>query len=179
MLTAADRERIRGLLVAAADGDRASLEPLFAVLWPSTLAYCRQVLRGDAMADDAAQDTMIAVFRRMSEYDAERDPLAWVLGIATWQCRTLARRRWRRAEVPAEGTPVAVLDGVDEFMRRDVIRAALATIATLSPADIATLTASILDEDGRPGMTGATFRKRLERARQRLRTAWRSRHGTS
>ncbi len=179
VLTAADRERLRDLLVAAADGDRSALDPLFATLLPATREYCQRVFKGDSLAEDAAQETMVALFRRMSEFDASRDPLAWVLGIATWQCRTLARRRWRRSEAPIDASPVPISDGVEAMVLRDLVAAALASVATLSSTDIDTITASILSEQEHSGTSGATFRKRLERARQRLRLAWRSRHGTS
>jgi hypothetical protein len=58
-----------------------------------------------------------------------------------------------------------------------MVRAALTALDALSPLDIETIALAITEarsEDIAP----ATFRKRLERALSRLRTSWRSRHGT-
>jgi RNA polymerase sigma-70 factor, ECF subfamily len=176
-VTVVERQRLRAAVVAIADGDRAAFEPLFAALWPIVAAYCRRLLADDALAEDAAQDVMTRVFTRAGEYDAERDALTWVLGIATWECRTLRRRRQRRGETGLGDAPEAVVTA--DPAHRDLVRAAIAAVAALSPADAATITAAVLDDvDARACVAPATFRKRLERALARLRATWRSRHGT-
>ena len=170
---------LRTWLVAAADGDRSALAPLFAELAPLVRAYCRRMLRGAPSADDAAQDALVDIFRRLREYDPTRPPLGWALSLATWQCRTHARRTYRRREVDAETAPAPARDAVDDVVDRDLIAAALTTLATLPPDDIATLTADILDGARADDVPAPTLRKRLERARLRLRSAWRARHGTN
>lgn len=170
---------LRTWLVAAADGDRSALAPLFAELAPVVRAYCGRMLRGASSAEDAAQDALVDIFRRLREYDPTRPPLGWALGLATWQCRTHARRTYRRREISADAAPEPTGSPVDELLDRDLIAAALATLATLPPDDIATLTADILDGARDEHVAAPTLRKRLERARLRLRTAWRARHGTN
>jgi hypothetical protein len=55
----------------------------------------------------------------------------------------------------------------------------VATLESLAPHDIEVIAAAISDDDElRRSIAPATFRKRLERAFARLRTSWRSRHGT-
>lgn len=71
------------------------------------------------------------------------------------------------------------VDGAVHAEERDLVRAALAALETLSPRDIEIITAAVADDDElRRSLAPATFRKRLERALGRLRTSWRSRHGT-
>jgi RNA polymerase sigma-70 factor, ECF subfamily len=177
-VTRADRERLRGWLAAIADGDRAAFDPLFAALWPLVNAYAARLLADPSLAEDVAQEVLVRVFTRAGEYDAERDALAWILGVATWECRTARRRRGRRAETPIAAAPDVPDGAALDPSQRDLVRAAIAAVAELAPADAATIAAAIFDDaEARAGLAPATFRKRLERALARLRATWRSRHG--
>lgn len=167
-------------MTAAADGDRAAIDPLFHALWPLALAYATRMLGGDrATAEDCAQDALVALFGQLERFDRARDALTWALTHVTWQCGSARRRRTRRAEAPATHAPEASRDGRELSEERDLVRAALAEIATLEPRDIEVIAAALCDDDDavRATLAPATFRKRLERALTRLRTAWRSRHG--
>src|SRR5262245_36850471 len=70
-----------------ARGERAAFDPLFGRLWPLLRGFAARCLPV-AEADDAAQEALLRVFSRASEFDPGRDALAWVLGIAAWQIRT-------------------------------------------------------------------------------------------
>jgi hypothetical protein len=63
------------------------------------------------------------------------------------------------------------------FLERDILAAAGEVMGSLRPEDVKTLRAAI-EEEARPDVPAATFRKRLSRAVGRLRTAWRAKHGT-
>jgi hypothetical protein len=92
--------------------------------------------------------------------------------------RTARKRVQRRGET-SEAAPTAALDGAAVAEQRELVRAALATLATLDRGDIDIIVASITDDEAlRRALAPATFRKRLERALARLRLSWRSRHGT-
>jgi RNA polymerase sigma-70 factor (ECF subfamily) len=174
----AARLQLRGWLVAVADGDRAAFDPLFNALWPIVTSYCERLLGDRAAAEDTAQEALARVFTRARDYDGERDPLAWVLAISTWQVRTTRRWRQRRGEVGLGDAPEPTTDARQGAIDRDLVAAAVAALGALAPADAATITASILDdEEARAGVAPATFRKRLERSLGRLRSIWRSRHG--
>jgi hypothetical protein len=102
--------------------------------------------------------------------------LTWALTLTTWQARTARRRVQRRAE--CADLPESTIDGPIVVEERELVRAALSTLATLSPRDVEVIVASITDDDAlRALLEPATFRKRLERALSRLRVSWRSRHG--
>jgi DNA-directed RNA polymerase specialized sigma24 family protein len=94
-----ERSELSDLLARLADGDRDAFGPAFTRLWPRVRDLAGRILKSDHDADDAAQRAMLAVFSRASEYDRQRDGLAWSLGITWWECRTLLRASARRREV--------------------------------------------------------------------------------
>jgi len=165
------------MMTAAAEGDRAALDPLFAALWLPVVTYSTRFLRDATLAEDVAQDALVKLFGRLEQYDRERDALTWALTFATWECRTARRRIQRRAETAA--APDASLDGARIVEERELVRAGLEAVEALEPRDREVIAAVLLDDDElRRSLAPATFRKRLERALGRLRTSWRSRHGT-
>src|SRR3954467_4090507 len=166
-------------MVAAADGDRAAIEPLFQLLWPVTVAYATRFVGDAALAEDCAQDALVRLFAQVDRCDRERDGLTWALTHATWQCRTARRRRERQRETAHVERDGGAVDGRSSIEERELARAALDTLASLAPRDREVIAASLTDDDElRRAIAPATFRKRLERALGRLRTSWRSRHGT-
>jgi RNA polymerase sigma-70 factor, ECF subfamily len=170
-----DRGDVQRLMTAAADGERAAVEPLFAALWPPLVRYATRFVGDAALAEDIAQDALVALFGQLAHFDRERDGLGWALAIATWHCRTARRKRQRRNESPE----IPELPTTVDVELRDLVRAAVAELELLGDRDREVITASILDDDElRRALAPATFRKRLERALARLRTSWRSRHGT-
>ena len=172
-----DRAELQRLMIAAADGERAAVAPLFQALWPVLVHYAARVLGDAALAEDCAQDALVALFGQLARFDRDRDALAWALALVTWECRTARRRRQRRGETPE--LPELPAGGVEPAELRDLVRAALAELALLEPRDRDVIAAAVLgDDELRRTLPPATFRKRLERALARLRTSWRSRHGT-
>jgi RNA polymerase sigma-70 factor (ECF subfamily) len=123
---------------------------------------------------------MIKVFSRANEYDASRDALAWVLGIALWEVRTARTRERRRKEEPsAPGDFAAHPDARPSpealAIAHDLELALGCAIGALGQRDADTLMAYARGE--RPPVAAATFRKRVERALGRLRGTWKGTHG--
>lgn len=168
---------VQRLLTALARGEREAFDPLFERLWPLVRGFAARCLPF-AEADDAAQEALLRVFFRASEFDPSRDALAWVLGIAGWQIRTVRTKSRRRREEP-ESEGVDRADGSPSpeqaAMRESLARALDAALSELPPSDAATLLAYARGE--RPGLPGPTFRKRVQRALARLRSHWRYDHG--
>jgi RNA polymerase sigma-70 factor (ECF subfamily) len=166
-------------MAAAADGDRAALEPLFDALWPIAAGYAQRLLGGDrALAEDCTQDALVSLFAQLARFDRARDGLSWALTLVTWSCRTARRRRAREAARTSTPSMEPALDGHAQAVERDLVRAALAALGSLAPTDIETITAAIAGHRG-DRIPPATFRKRLERSLARLRNAWRARHGST
>ena len=169
-----ERAELRRLMQRLADGDRSAFPPAFALLWPRLRAFAVRYV-GAADGEDAAQAALLRVFSRAGEYDADRDALAWALGIAAWECRTLRRQRERRREEPVPAPERADVRASPEevAIERDLSAAAEAVLGSLRPMDLETIMAMA---GGPRAVQGATFRKRLARALARFRLAWRTRH---
>jgi RNA polymerase sigma factor (sigma-70 family) len=162
-----------------ADGDRDSFHPVFTVLWPLLRRFAARHLRPEE-AEDAAQEALVKIFFRASDFDASRSALAWALGIAAFEIRTARRRRQRRRE---ESAPAEILDAARapaptpeaEAMVRDLEATLVELLGALRPEDAETL--RLYARGDRPALAAATFRKRVERALARLRAVWRTTDG--
>jgi len=148
-------------------GDREAFTPVFDILWPIYRRFARQHL-AEVDADDAAQEALLKLFVRASEFDPARDAAAFAIGVAYHEIRTSRRKRWRRREDSIGPT----LD-LDSQTPEDALAASEADeliewgLARLSAADRETLTLYARDE--RPTDTpSATFRKRVQRALERI-----------
>jgi RNA polymerase sigma-70 factor, ECF subfamily len=173
-----ERAVLRARMAALADGDRDAFDDVFAVVWPLVRGFVGRHLR-PAEAEDAAQEALLRVFARASEFDPSRDALPWILGIAAWEVRTCRQRQRRRREdaiVEAEldrPAPDPLPDEVAAIRERD--RLVDSALAALRPEDAATLRAYMNEE--RPAVAPATFRKRVERALGRARAVFGPGHG--
>jgi RNA polymerase sigma-70 factor (ECF subfamily) len=138
--------------------------------------YATRFLGDEALAEDCVQDAMTTLFGQLDQLDRERDALAWAFTHVTWAARTARRKRERRNEVGDRMPEASTLPGYEDH---DLVRAALAELEQLPARDREVIFAAISDDEQlRAQLAPATFRKRLERALGRLRTSWRSKHGT-
>ena len=173
--------RLDANMARLADGDRSVFTQVFELLWPKIYGLCRALLQNQADAADAAQEAMQKILERAPlDYDRARPALPWALAIAGWECRTLARKRARSREVrplddAAPDVPVAG-DEETTLIQRDLIRAAVRALGELSETDREALVATFWGEAA-TSVSGATFRKRRERALERLRGAFRRLYG--
>jgi RNA polymerase sigma-70 factor (ECF subfamily) len=170
---------LEGLVLRLADGDRLAFRPAFAVMWPVVHRFCGRLLGSGADAEDAAQQALEKIFARTSGFDRSRPALPWVLGIAAWECRTFRRRRQRAREgaLPEHDTSASRERSPEEAVIEGQLKAAARSVlGQLSELDQETLCAAF--EDERPEIAAATFRKRRERAMDRIRAAWRNLYGS-
>jgi RNA polymerase sigma-70 factor (ECF subfamily) len=164
------------LMARLADGDRSVFDAVFRTLWGPTLRLCLSILKNEADAKDAAQQSMEKILARATDYDAKRPALPWALAISAWECRTLLRKRGRRKEASANSSKEPATETTEEdLMRRNLTRAAVEAMGQLSDADRETLVATFWEEV--TNASGATLRKRRERALQRLRDIFKRTYG--
>ncbi|MBA3529695.1 MAG: sigma-70 family RNA polymerase sigma factor [Propionibacteriaceae bacterium] len=100
------------LVSRARDGDPAAMDELITILRPAIFTYCRFRLSsyggGSDAADDAAQETCLAVSRVLAGYQDEGVPFkAWVYAIAANKIAD-AQRRFSRAAVVLSEIPEQV-----------------------------------------------------------------------
>jgi RNA polymerase sigma factor (sigma-70 family) len=180
-LTPELRAEIQALVIRLADGDRSAIVPAVEALRPLVRRFCARVLGNVADAEDTTQHTLLKLFDQVADFDARRDAVAWALTIASFECRTLRRKAERRRE---DGRDVERLDlaaahetAEEALVRRDLEAAVRDVLGTLRAEDIETILQAIMGDPGRRPRSPA-FRKRLQRAIERLRVAWRAKHGS-
>ena len=169
------RAELQGDLTRLADGDREAFDGVFARLWPVVRSLAARYLP-PADVDDAAQVALLRLFERASEFDPARDAAAWAIGLAMWEIRTVRRRAWRRRDTldldEAADLPLSDASPEERAIAADLAAAIGRTLATLRAEDRDALLQFARDER----TIGAGFRKRLQRARERMRAAWRLGH---
>ena len=169
-------ERLDALMARLADGDRAVFSRVFELLRSPLHRLCTALLKNDADAADAAQEAMQKILERASDYDRKRPAMPWAMAIAGWECRTIVRKRARRREDVTRATfERASAHAEEAIVQRDLTEAAMAALGELSEADRETLVSTFWDEAA--SVSGATLRKRRERAIDRLRSAFRRLYG--
>ena len=173
-MEALQRERLQTSLSSLARGDRDAFTPVFDILWPIYRRFARRHLpEGDA--DDAAQDALLKLFARADEFDPSRDAAAFAIGVAFHEIRTWRRKRWRRREVEVEPAPVSGPHSPEDALAsREVDEMIEWGLSRLSPQDRETLKLYARDER-MASVAPPAFRKRVQRALERLRAILRLR----
>ncbi|MCA9688630.1 MAG: sigma-70 family RNA polymerase sigma factor [Nannocystaceae bacterium] len=175
-----ERTQLSAWMARLADGDRAAFDPLFSQLWPLLRGFSARLLGDPAAGEDVAQQALVRLFARASEFDADRDALSWALGITSWEVRSWRRRQQRCREASTDAPPERADERADPeraAIVRDLDRALLDALDQLGVHDREALFTS-LREVRELSVKPATLRKRRQRALDRLRTAWRMIHGT-
>lgn len=102
-LTDADREQLRGWLLATADGDRGAFERLYQRTSAKLFGVCLRILRERSEAEEVLQDVYLTIWRKASQYDAERaSPITWLAMIA----RNRAIDRLRAGQLERASVPI-------------------------------------------------------------------------
>ena len=84
------------LAARAARGDVDAYELLVRHYHAACLRFASRMLRDDADAEDAVQDTFMRAFLAISRFNARQPFRAWLFRILVNRCRTLALQRTRR-----------------------------------------------------------------------------------
>ena len=104
-------DRDRCLIEAVAQGSEVALEELMKAHMSSVHAVARRLLGDDSSADDAAQETFLAVWRSAKSFRGEAPGRAWILRIALNKARSAGRwrslRRWLSLDHTLDGDPDA------------------------------------------------------------------------
>lgn len=174
-LNAEDRRKLTALMVSFADGDRGAFDELFQLLWPQVLVVTGHLLRNQADAEDAAQTAILKVFARIVDFDQTRDGLAWALGIAAFEARTILQKTRRRREDFAEPSRELqdIQPSAEELLIDHHARLTLtAVMGSLQQQDQLALAAILDPPELRSAPVDAAARKRKQRTIERLRAAW-------
>jgi RNA polymerase sigma-70 factor, ECF subfamily len=116
--------QLRGLMIAALDGDRAAYRVLLGELSGYLRGYfARRLPHGSPDTEDLVQETLMALHARRETYDAGRPFTAWVYAIARYRLadrlRSRARREQLHVELPEDLFAAPLQEAVEA--RRDVL----------------------------------------------------------
>ena len=82
-------EQLNDLVSRAVRGDNSAFEELYRQSQRSVYFICLKMLRDEQTAMDAAQETYITAYRKLSQLDSGENFLKWINGIAANKCRQL------------------------------------------------------------------------------------------
>jgi RNA polymerase sigma-70 factor, ECF subfamily len=107
-------------------------EALYQRTFPRVYAYVASLLRDRSAAEEVTAQAYERAYRKRSTYKSGRGtPEAWLFGIARHAALDELRRRGRRAPLeadPEDVSAVAPEDHAEGIVRRETVRAALATL---------------------------------------------------
>lgn len=157
-------------VISAAGGDRRAFADLVEAHWERLVRFARSVV-GDADAEDAVQDALVAAWDRLASL---RDPAAfpaWITRVVSRTClKRLRRDRLRHALPLVAAADVAEPRAADPASGVDVAR----LLAALAPRQRAVMHLTVIEgmsdgEIGRClGIAPGSVRAHRRRARNRL-----------
>ncbi|HVV26846.1 MAG TPA: sigma-70 family RNA polymerase sigma factor [Rhizomicrobium sp.] len=162
----AQEAQYREWMLAALAGDGTAYRMLLAALTRHLRSYFARRL--DSGAEDAVQETLIAIHTRRASYDPGLPFTAWVHGIARYKLIDEYRRRRRRATVPLD--EARDLFGHDEageaIARRDVeqLLAKLPSARQQLVRDVKLDGIPVADVAARTGMSESAVKVAVHRA---------------
>ena len=164
-------------MVRLSDGDRTAFDVLLDHLWPVILSFAERSVGRGGDAEDIAQEVFYKICARISDFDQSRDGLSWAFGIAHYEIMTHRRRIGRRREVFDEAPLAGHTDGSasqeEQLLSKEIALAFEQAVGALTEEDRVSLGLV----EAVPSASGATLRKRRQRARDRLRGIWRQIYG--
>ena len=168
-------ESLNELVGRARAGDVAAYGRLVTATERMVFAVALRVLRDEALAEDAAQETFVRAFRRIADLDEDAAFLTWLRRIAVTVAMNMRRARRTTFLRLDDGVDVPVLDEI-EARWSDAQRQQLAAALLILTPDERRLcdrryhggwSIGRLASDA--GVDEAAMRKRLQRIRDKLR----------
>ena len=107
---------------------------------PELLRHCGRILRSNADAEDAVQETMLRAWRGYGGYEGRASLRTWLYAIATRVCLDMVRAGARRPVPTEDPAPAPVADDpADRVAARDATQHALGVAVLLLPRQRAVL----------------------------------------
>ncbi len=161
----------RDWMLAALVGDAAAYRMLLQGLTRHLRGYYARRL-GPAAAEDAVQETLIAIHSRRATYDSTRPFTAWVYGIARYKLVDEFRRNKRNAAVPLdEAGELFVADEAEAASAKRDVEKLLAKLPAAKRELVRAIKLeghSIADEAARTGMSETSVKVTVHRALKTL-----------
>lgn len=118
----------------------ADVERLFAVHQDLIYVVCLRFIGDPQIAAEAAQDTLMRAYEKLSTFRGESQFRTWLIGIARHECLNRIRRRTDRLTedglVEATDPVRSVLSGLHRQERDDLVRAASASVLDATEQEV-------------------------------------------
>ncbi len=164
--------KVEELAVKAKDGDARAMDELLVLIQPEVMLRCQRVLPHRLDAEEAAQDALMAVVRRIGSFEGRSKFSTWLYMVSSNAAVDTYRKLKRRATDPGEmpeltedrrtsviaGTRIDLLDAIEQVDAKFGEPVVLRDIQGMDYADIAEL----LD------VPTGTVKSRIHEGRQRL-----------
>ncbi len=99
MLDVSD-QRLEGLIGACAIGSENAFEQLYKLTSSQLFGTLKRILKADALAEEALQDTYVKIWNHAERYESEKSaPRTWLVSIARNHAIDLLRKRRSREDV--------------------------------------------------------------------------------
>lgn len=157
-------------MTAAQHGDALALDQLLDELAPYVRRLCTRI--APAMADDATQEALLAVFRGLPSLRAPEAIITWVRAVSVRTAVRLARQAGREAAPAQAPEPDACsLEGLvdigDAVARLPLAQRTVLVLRTCEGLSEQEIAATL-------GISAGTVKSRLHRARAAFREGWES-----
>lgn len=171
------RENANALIVAIAEtGDQAAFARLFELFAPLIKAHLKRAGCPDGEAEELAQETMLAVWRKAGQFDAERaSAAAWIYTIAR-NLRIDGLRRRHPTRLPPEADIDDAPSPLEALVSADAVERLKIALTKLPPDQIVLVRAAFEEHHAHAAIAEkfdlplGTVKSRLRRALQRLRS---------
>jgi RNA polymerase sigma-70 factor, ECF subfamily len=142
-----------------ADGDQEALRELYARYGQLVYGMTYRITNDAQMAEEATQDTFVALWRRAGNFDPDRGKLTtWLFVVARNRAIELVRARGRRPEPREEVEPVgAVADPADLIAIADEAERIAEALAELPESQLSVLRMAYFE-----GLSQAEIAERLD-----------------
>lgn len=93
-------QRLEGLIGACAIGAESAFEQLYKLTSSQLFGVLKRILKTDALAEEALQDTYVKIWNHADRYEGEKSaPRTWLVSIARNHAIDLLRKRRSREDV--------------------------------------------------------------------------------
>ena len=152
---------------------RDRLEKIMQMYGNILFRLCLMTLGNASDAEDAVQETFLKYLRKAPDFENEEHEKAWLITVATNQCKDMLRFRQRH--------PIAELEQLETFVQEPLECEILETLMTLPEKFKTVLLLYYVEEYGMEeiakviGKTKSAVKMRLQKGRKLLEEAYRKR----
>jgi len=162
------------VVAAAQAGDEACIAAIVSASHPHVRRFAYALCASDQDAEDAAQEALIVLFRKIGTLRVATALSSWLFQIVRNECIRRARSMARRAGPAPEPTTISAEEDVLRRLEHQRLAAAIAALpadqrCVLVMRDVQGLPGSLVAE--RMGLSTAAMKSRLHRARAAVRAA--------